>query len=257
MVAGKQTTFLFFIMFIGLLVYYMVRGKAGKVPYIRRIPGLDAIEEAVGRATELGRPVFYVPGRTEINTAGAAQTIAGLEILGHVARLTARYDTDLKVGIAAANVYPVAEAIVRQAYLEEGKADKLRPEMVQFLSNEQFAFAAACLSIMNQDQSASVILIGEFQAESMMLAEGAAQVGAVTIAGTSRTFQIPFFVAAADYTLIGEEMFAGGAYLSKDPAKIGNLAAQDIGKLAAVVLIVIGSLMVTAGNKSLLNWLKK
>lgn len=257
MVAGKQTTFLFFVLFLAVTVYYMWRSKSGKVPFIRRIPGLDAIEEAVGRATELGRPVFYVPGRTEINTAGAAQTIAGLEILGHVARLTARYDTELKVGIAAANVYPVAEAMVQQAYLEEGKAEKVHPEMVQFLSSEQFAFSAACLSIMANDKSASVILIGEFQAESMMLAEGAAQVGAVTIAGTSRTFQIPFFVAACDYTLIGEEMFAGGAYLSKDPIKAGNLAAQDLGKAVSVFLILLGSLMVTFGNKSMINWLKK
>lgn len=114
--------------------------------------------------------------------------------------MTARYDTQLKVAVAAANVYPVADAIVGQAYLEEGKPERVLPETVQFLSNEQFAFAAACLSIMNQDRSASVILIGEFQAESMTLAEGAALVGAVTIAGTGRTFQIPFFVA----TLTGD-----------------------------------------------------
>lgn len=257
MVAGKSTTFLCFVLFLAVAVYYMSRAKTGKVPTVRRIPGLDAIDEAVGRATELGRPVLYIPGRTEINTAGAAQNIAGLEILSHVAKVTARYDTDIRVGIAAANVYPIAEAIVQQSYLEEGKADRVKPEMVQFLSAEQFAFAAAALSIMNTERTASVILIGEFQAESMMLAEGAAQVGAVTIAGTARTAQIPFFVAASDYTLIGEEIFAGGAYLSKDPVKIGNLAAQDWGKLAAMLMIIIGSAMATAGSQAMINWLKK
>jgi hypothetical protein len=257
LVAGKQTTFLFFVLFLATAVYYMTRAKVGKLPAVRRIPGLDAIDEAIGRATELGRPVFYVPGRTEINTAGAAQNIAGLEVLSHVAKLTARYDTELRVAIAAASVYPVAEAIVQQSYLEEGKADKVKPEMVQFLSNEQFAFAAAGLSIMNTERTASVIMIGEFQAESMMLVEGAAQVGAVTISGTARTAQIPFFVAASDYTLIGEEIFAGGAYLSKDPIRIGNLAAQDWGKLVSMAIIIIGSLMVTFGNKSMINWLKK
>jgi hypothetical protein len=257
LVAGKQTTFMFFILFLGTAVYYMYRAKLGKVPKVRRIPGLDAIDEAIGRATELGRPVFYVPGRTEINTAGAAQNIAGLEILSQVAKSTARYETDLRVGIAAANVYPVAEAIVQQSYLEEGKRDMVKPEMVQFLSAEQFAFAAACLSIMNTERVASVILVGEFQAESMMLAEGAAQVGAVTIAGTARTAQIPFFVAAYDYTLVGEEIFAGGAYLSQDPVKIGNLAAQDWGKLASMAIIIVGSIMMTMGSTAIIEWLKK
>lgn len=257
MVAGKQTTFLLFALFLVVAVYYMQRAKTGRVPQVRRIPGLDAIDEAVGRATELGKPVFYIPGRTEINTAGAAQNIAGLEVLGHVAKVTARYDTELRTGIAAANVYPIAEAIVQQSYLEEGKADRVKPEMVQFLSAEQFAFAAACLSIMNTEQTASVIMVGEFQAESMMLAEGAAQVGAVTIAGTARTAQIPFFVAACDYTLVGEEIFAGGAYLSRDPVKIGNLAAQDWGKLASMAIIILGSLMATVGSSGMIDWLKK
>lgn len=257
MVAGKSTTFLLFVLFLAVSIYYMFRVKSGKIPTVRRIAGLDAIEEAVGRATELGRPVFYIPGRTEINTAGAAQNIAGLEILGHVAKLTAKYDTEIRVGIAAANVYPVAEAIVQQSYLEEGKADSVKPEMVQFLSTDQFAFSAACLTIMNTEKTASVIMVGEFQAESMMLAEGAAQIGAVTIAGTARTAQLPFFVAACDYTLVGEEIFAGGAYLSKDPVKMGNLAAQDWGKLAALAIIIIGSVMMTAGNKGAVNWLKK
>lgn len=256
-VKGKETTFLLFLLFLAVAVYYMRRARSGRLPYLRRIPGLDAIEEAIGRATELGRPIFYIPGRTEITTAGAAQNIAGLEVLGHVARMTARYDTEIRVGIAAANVYPVAEAIVYQAYLEGGKSDRVRPEMVQFLSNEQFAFAAACLSIMNTERIASVIMIGEFQAESMMLAEGAAQVGAVTIAGTSRTAQIPFFVAACDYTLVGEEIFAGGAYLSQDPVRMANLAAQDIGKVFSFILIIVGSLLMTFGNKSVIEWLKK
>lgn len=110
---------------------------------------------------------------------------------------------------------------------------------------------------MNTERVASVILVGEFQAESMMLAEGAAQVGAVTIAGTARTAQIPFFVAAYDYTLVGEEIFAGGAYLSQDPVKIGNLAAQDWGKLASMAIIIVGSIMMTMGSTAIIEWLKK
>lgn len=257
MVKGKQTCFFIFVIFLALVVYFMKRAEKGRLPFIRRIPGLDAIEEAVGRATELGRPVFYVPGRTEITTAGAAQNIAGLEILSHVARLTARYDTELKVGIAAANVYPVADAAVRQIYLEEGKPEAVKPETVQFVSSQQFAFVAGCLSIMNQDKSASVIMIGEFQAESMMLSEAAAMVGAITIAGTARAMQVPFFVASCDYTLIGEEIFAGGAYLTRDPGKMANLAVQDYGKMFAFIYIILGSFLASAGNTQLLELIKK
>jgi len=255
--AGKMSCFILFVMMIVLLQYKMTKAKQGDLPVIRRIAGLEAMEEAVGRATELGTPVFYVPGRTEINTAGAAQTIAGLEILGHVADLTAKYDTELRTAIAAPNVMPVAEEIVRQAYLKNGKVEAIKPEYVQFLSNEQFAFAAACLNIMHRERVGAAILVGEFQAESMMLVEGAAQAGAITICGTSRTFQIPFFVAAADYTLIGEEMFAGGAYLSKDPVKLGSIAAQDVGKLIGTALILLGAVLATFGSTVVVDILKQ
>ncbi|MDP2871734.1 MAG: hypothetical protein Q8P31_04270 [Bacillota bacterium] len=255
--AGKQFVFMFFAFMIVVLLYRMDRAKKGNLPWIRRIAGLQAIDEAVGRATELGTPVFYVPGRTEINTSGAAQTMAGLEILGHVAGLTAKYDTELITAIAAPNVQPVAEEIVRQAYVAAGKAEALKPEMVQFLSNEQFAFAAACLAIMNREHPGAAIMVGEFQAETMMLVEAAAQTGAITICGTSRAIQIPFFVAAADYTLIGEEMFAGGAYLTRDPNKLGSIAALDVGKVLGTLIILIGAITMTAGNKSFLNFIKK
>ncbi len=254
--AGKISTFLMFVLMIAGIQVMMNRAKKGQLPYVRRIAGIEAMEEAVGRATELGTPVFYVPGRTEINTAGAAQTMAGLEILSYVAGLTAKYGTELRTAISAPNVQPVAEEIVKQSYIKEGKSEAIKPEFVQFLSNEQFAFAAACLDIMHRERVGAAIMVGEFQAETMMLVEGAAQANAITICGTSRTFQIPFFVAAADYVLIGEEMFAGGAYLSKDPVKLGSIAAQDIGKLVGTALIIIGAILATMGDKTLLNFIK-
>jgi len=257
MVEGKQSTLLLLVLFSVTVILYMARARRGKLPSIRRIAGLDAVEEAIGRATELGRSVFYVPGRAEINASGAAQTMASLGILSHVSHCTARYETQIEVAVGAANVYPIADAIVREAYVEEGKSDRVNSETVQFLSSEQYAFAAACLAKMSVNRPASVMLIGEFTAESMMLSEQAASVGAVTIAGTSRTAQIPFFVAAADYTLIGEEMFAGSAYFSRDPIQLATVAGQDIGKLLALVLVFVGSLLVTFGNNLFIDFLKR
>ena len=90
-----------------------------------------------------------------------------------------------------------------------------------------------------------------------MLAEGSAQVGAISIAGCDRLFQIPFFVAACDYTIIGEELLAGGAYLSGDPIQSGSLAGQDLVKLFAVVLLVVGVVARTAGSDYFVKLLAK
>ena len=56
---------------------------------VRRIAGLEAVDDAVGRATEMGRSVLYIPGMQDMNDI---QTIAALTILSRVAKTAAEYD---------------------------------------------------------------------------------------------------------------------------------------------------------------------
>ncbi|HNW37176.1 MAG TPA: hypothetical protein PKM25_19700, partial [Candidatus Ozemobacteraceae bacterium] len=87
--------------------------------------------------------------------------------------------------------------------------------------------------------------LGSFSAEAMLLAEMGSSVGAVQIAGTADVAQVPFFVVSCDYTLIGEELFAASAYLSRRPEEVGALKGQDAGKLAVALLILIGAGLAT------------
>lgn len=229
----------------GLIAFYIRLAKARpKEIFIRRMPGVDALEDAVGRSTEMGRPVLYVTGLEEIQDI---MTIASLLILGHVAELTAHYDTEIKV----ANYFPltmvVAEEIVRQGYANAGRADAHRPENVLFITAEQFAFAAGVNGIILRDKPATNIYFGKFFGESLLLAETGYMTGAIQIAGTAELPQLPFFIAACDYTLIGEELYATSAYLSREPTLLANLKAGDAFKLLAMLFIVVGTALATAG----------
>ena len=75
--------------------------------------------------------------------------------------------------------------------------------------------------IMVRERPATVFLLGMFYAESLILAETANSVGAIQIAGTDASSQLPFFIAACDYTLIGEELYAASAYMSREPLLLG------------------------------------
>lgn len=227
--------------------------KDGKfVPQLRRIAGLEAMEEAIGRATEMGRPVHFSPGIADITGDTAPQTFAALEVLSYITSLSAKYDAELIVTIRIPNVFPLAQEVVRQGYMAVGKADKFKEDTVRFLSNEQFAYIAGVLGIFHRQRVAANIMIGGFWAESLLMAEGGSQVGAIQVSGTANMHQIPFFVAACDYTLIGEEIYAGGAYLSQDKAKLGSIAAQDYIKLCLMAMIFVGAIMMSAGN----DWLR-
>lgn len=253
--AGQLYTLIFESIFCAGLIWMITRSRKGqKVPAIRKVSGLEALDEAIGRATELGRPVHFSPGIGDFQNS---QTLAAFAILGYVARMCAKYDTRLITTNRNPVVYSVTEEIVHQAFVAEGRSDSFVSDDVRFMSDDQFAYASGVLGIMAREHVATNVMMGAFWAESLVFAEAGAITGAIQIAGTANTHQIPFFVAACDYALIGEELYAASAYLSKDPILLGNLVGQDIGKIAAVALILIGTIMATAGNTSLSALMKK
>jgi len=232
----------------GLIVFWMMNSVRGGrfLPVVRHINGLDAIEEAIGRATEMGRPVHFSPGIAGVTDQSAPQTMAAMEILGYATELVAKYNTEMVVSIRTPDLFPIAQEVARQRFLAAGKPDMFTEKTVQFFSSDQFAYSASCMGFITREHVAANIMVGAFWAESLLIAEAGAAVGAIQIAGTANLHQIPFMVAACDYTLIGEELFAGGAYLSQDKLKLGSMAAQDYLKIISIVLLLLGALSATA-----------
>lgn len=241
------------IVFSLAIMIYTSRAKRGQNLFIRKLPGLDAVEEAVGRATEMGRPVLFIPGINEIDVM---DTIAGLSILGRVAKITARYETPLHVPVRYPMVLAAAQEVVQQAYVAEGKGDVQNRDAVQYVAGEQMAFTATVNGYMMRERPAANIFMGAFYAESLLLAETGNAAGSIQIAGTAQPEQLPFFIAACDYTLMGEELFAASAYLSHEPIMLGGLKGQDFMKVLIVLVIIIGAIAVTASDEAG-NWLQE
>jgi hypothetical protein len=236
---------------IGLAIFYFIeRAKSEKGLFIRKIAGLEAVDDAVGRATEMGRKIIFVPGIMDMDSI---QTIAGVTILGRVAKLAAEYEAKLEVPVCTSLVMVTCKEVVKEAYLNAGRPDAYNDDMVYYVTNDQFAYAAALDGLFLRERPAAVFLQGQFYAESLILAETANSVGAIQIAGTAMVTQLPFFVAACDYTLIGEELFAASAYLSKDPKLLGSLKGQDVGKFIFLLAILVGALLLTLNSVLGLN----
>jgi hypothetical protein len=240
--ANRTNSFIASALFLVILLVSIAVAKSGKNIFIRRIAGLNAIDEAIGRATEVGKKVLYIPG---IQSMDEIQTIASISILGHVARATARYGADLDVPNKDPLTFVSAREVVRSAYLQEGRPDLYREEMVNYVTYDQFAFTAAVSARMTREKPAAIFLIGYFFAESLILAETGQSTGAIQIAGQADPTQLPFFVATCDYTLIGEELYAASAYLTREPILLGSMRAQDIAK-AIVILLGIAGIIVTS-----------
>lgn len=234
---------------VGVIVYSIVviwfiqHARAGRDIYIRPIAGIEAIDEAIGRATEMGKPILYVSG---LSGLGSISTITAMTILGRVARRTAEYETPLLVPCVDPLVMLAAREIVKEAYLDAGKPEAYREQDIFFVTDRQFAYVAGVDGIMLREQPAANLYMGYFYAEALILAETGSISGAIQIAGTDADTQIPFFVTACDYTLMGEELYAATAYLAREPMLLAQLKAQDVGKAALGVLIGASMLAASA-----------
>ncbi|MBN1593108.1 MAG: fibronectin type III domain-containing protein [Candidatus Coatesbacteria bacterium] len=247
---GRLNTLIVTMVYVVLLLYFIFHAKKGKDLFVRRIAGLDALDEAVGRATEMGKPILYVPGISFISDVA---TIASLNILSGVARTVAEYNTRVIVPNYDPIVMTVAQEVVREGFLAAGKPDAYNEQDVFYVTTNQFAFVAAVDGIMVRERPATNLFIGMFYAESLILAETGASTGAIQIAGTDAVAQLPFFIAACDYTLIGEELYAASAYLSRAPLLMGSLKGQDWMKVFLMGCILIGLITIHLGYDGFKN----
>ena len=226
------------ILFAGLIIFFLWRARRGKIPYVRRIAGIAAMEEAVGRATEMGRPVVFGMGGTDIRDIN---THACLSIMSHVARLAARLHTKFVALVRLPDVYPFVEETVREAYKTEGVLEEFNSEeQVIFLSTDSVVYAMSVARYIQENEAGCALFIGSFDFSSLLMTEPGAQMGVIQIAADPFLPQVPFFVVTCDYTIIGEEYFAAGSYVSPDPSLRGTLLSQDLIKVTFAALIILG-----------------
>jgi hypothetical protein len=240
------------LLFTTFLVINLFRARGQRELYVRPIAGLKALDEAIGRATEMGRSVLYVPGLSDMSEVG---TFAAITILYRLAQRVAEMGCDIDVPCYDPVVMTVLDGAAREAYSKVGKPDAFRPGCVHYVSAQQMAYVAAVNGYMLRERPAANIYMGSFYAESLLMAETGAMTGAIQIAGTDKVTQLPFFVCACDYTLLGEELFAASAYLGKEPIQLATIIAQDWAKALAAAAVVTALALAALGHTALMAWL--
>jgi len=228
------------LIFGSMVVVFVGKARAGHDLYIRPIAGIHEIDNAIGRATEMGKPILYVMGAGDLSSI---PIIASLGILSQVAKKAAEYDTRLIVPCYNYIVMPVAQEVVREAHYEAGRPDSYDKNNVFYLTDVQFAYVAGVNGIMIRENVVTNFFMGFFAAEALLMTETGNAVGAIQIAGSDAVTQIPFFITTCDYTLIGEELYAASAYLNREPMMLGTLKAQDYYKFLILLCIITGSVL--------------
>jgi hypothetical protein len=233
-------------------IYGVTRIASKKKLKTRGIPGLERIDDWIMEAAKLKRPVFFTPGTGGITTP---DTLAGLALLGYIAKQCVEHDARIIVGNSDPQVQQVTEDIVKGAYSKAGKEKEFTPDMVRYISTRQFAYSAGVMGILRREKPAVNFFVGDFQAEALLVAEAGRAEALHQFGGTTNTDQLPFFTTTCDQTLIGEELYTAQGYLSSDPQVISNLVGSDAGKILAILLVLAGVLFAALGSSILVQLL--
>ncbi len=250
---GRTLGFLVLLIVVAMILYYLRRAEAGRLPRIRRLPQVGVIDEIIARCVEMNKEIWFLSGQGTMTYATQLPGILStFGILAYVTQRCAELGCRIHHPTSLPVAYNIQYEIMREAYELAGKPEEFDP-----LDTIIYMPAGATRPYVANEswrrKPAGGILTGFWYHYTIIHAEALQRAGAMTLGGTDTTHNIPFMVAANNYSMIGEEMYAMSAYLSKDPVLTSSLAGQDIGKYIIIALTILGMIAGAAGI-NVLNW---
>jgi hypothetical protein len=235
----------FLLIFVGLLYYFTGRITAGYVPALRRIRAFEALKGFTGRAIEAGRALHLSLGTGSVANETTSDSLAGLSVLDYLAEQAAVTGVPPTVSMADPTVMLFAQNALRAAHADDPEEAEEAYRNIRWIAPQPAAYAAGVMSLMNIDQTEANVMVGNFGDEYLLMGETAARAGTGHIGGTSNPNTLPFIYASAEETLLGEEIYAAGAYLQQRPSHIGSLISQDTMRWVIFLFILVGILIVS------------
>ena len=228
---------------LGLLIVALTllsRRASFRQRVLRPIDGFQSLPATVGQAVETGQRLHISLGTGAIGTADTAITVAGLTVLDQISAAAAVSDRPPVVTTANGPATLLAQDVLHSVYARQNALARYDPESAQVSGLTPISWGAAQTSLPRDEAAAGTVLIGAVGSEAMLLAEGSRRAGATTLAGTDNLTTQAMLFAATDHPLLGEDVFAGAAYIGGRPQHVASLAAQDLARVVISVFVVVG-----------------
>jgi hypothetical protein len=250
---------LFLVLFLIYLVRSQPSSKDGAPPQperfsLRRIAGYEATTEGLALSAETGRAVHISPGTGSVGAqgVGTASTLAGMAMVESMARVSAITGAPVQATTNDAIAYALTDNAIRRGYRRAGWSLESEGGEVRFLTHaDPLAYVAGAAEVIQEQKVSSAVAVGSFGPEVLFLTEAHRRQGAHQIVGSSDAQALALITITADHTIMGEEIFASGAYLERRTTHTASLLAQDGLRWVLIVLIVLGFII---GNVFGIDW---
>lgn len=227
-----------------LLLWFLVRGRR-QAPSLRPIAAFEALRGLMGRVTEEGKRVHLSLGRSGVGEEQTAVVSAALDVQRSLSREGAALKTAPLVTVADPLVMLTAQDILYRAYRDRGLGAEYDGTQVQLVAPDPLAYAVGAQDRIDDERTAANVMVGHLREEYLLLGETGAHRDLLQVAGSDALNTQALMISTADHVLLGEEMFAAGAYLARRPASIASLQVQDFLRVLAVIAVLVGVVVKT------------
>ena len=213
----------------------------------RPIVAFQTLRGLLGRTAESGKKVHLSMGSAGLGDEQTAATAIGLAVLRHMADQGAAFGYSPIVTVADPVLMLVAQDILYRAYQRTGLGASYRSTDVRLIAPDATAYAVGAQQEINQETVAANVMVGHFGDEYLLMGEPGAQREIIQMVGSNTLEAQPLMMATSNRVLVGEELFAAGAYLTGRPAHIASLHVQDLVRVLLVIAIVVAVAIKTFG----------
>lgn len=239
--------FFFVMVFIALMLVFLLTRRASSRQKLRKIQAYERLQRAVGLSVEEGTRLHISLGRGGLLGLPGASALIGLTTLERSAHAASMSDRPPVATSGDGLLTILSQDTLRGAYKDLGVEHEFNPNNGQLSGLTPFGYAAGVLSTIHDEHVTANVLTGHFGAEVALLTEAGERSDSLTIGGSENLSAQAVLYATARDALIGEELFAAGAYLDASEMHIASLRVQDILRWVLIAVIILGGIAKLGG----------
>ena len=244
---GSVMGIIFLLVFAGLMIIFFAIGRGRTIRDLREISAFIRLRRSIGLSVESGTRVHVSLGRGGLLGFAAGSALVGLTMLERIARAASSSDRPPIATSGDGTLGFLSQDVMRSAYRSVNAESRYDAGAGRLSGLTPFSYAAGAIPVILDEQVSTNVFVGNFGSEVGLLAEASEQKGGLTIAGSDHLPAQAVLIATAHEPLLGEEVYAGGAYLGAGAFHIASLRAQDILRWVVIVVILVGALAKLVG----------
>ncbi|MBP6177333.1 MAG: hypothetical protein KA480_03350 [Anaerolineales bacterium] len=229
------------LLFSAFLLLVLSLWKRKSPAKIRDLVASHNLKRSLGLSVEDGTRMHVSIGSGSLLNARGGSAFAGLSLLRHITERTSVSDQPAVASAGDAMLGLLSQDTLQAGYHAAGVDELYVPTAGRVTGLSPFSFAAGAMDISRNEDVSVNIMVGHFGAEAGLLADASDRENVSVIGASDDLVGQAVLFASTQDALIGEELFATGAYLGAGPSHTASLTVQDILRWLVVLALLGGA----------------